>query len=78
MTTQALTAIVGSQVLKQEEMSRLVSWPVMKLRPYFQVTNSYVSKKLAILLFPFGHKVKCLFLYLSHCFVCIHTLCEMK
>lgn len=58
------TVATASWVLSQQQflqpqqraiMSKWLSWPILTLRPYFQVTNSYVLKKIGIILFPFRH-----------------------
>lgn len=51
--------VLGQQAFMQPQqqaiVSKWISWPIMTLRPYFQVTNSYVLKKIGIMIFPFRH-----------------------
>jgi YIF1 len=56
-TTQMISAF-GQQVMKQQNVSSWISWPINKLRPYFQVTTHYVFYKIRLIVFPFGHKVQ--------------------
>lgn len=58
-TVATASWVLGQQTFMQPQqqaiMSKWISWPIMTLRPYFQVTNSYVLKKIGIMIFPFRH-----------------------